>query len=206
MKFARLLLVALLVIIVLSSGCVGFVRDTYRNVVSPTPSATVPATSTPIPINQSIERQYNYADRLNAGLMNYNNAIVTANESRIAYESANWETATTEITQAKAYMEQARTAFNSMKAFASTADETALSEKWNETAYYETQAFEYMNLSYQEARYQASRTFAEQNPIKYNYYVGQANYYISLAKQSRSEAEALEMRTFIGQQGRVISS
>jgi hypothetical protein len=206
MKYARLLLVALLVLIVLSSGCVGFMRDTYKNIVSPSPSATAPATSTPIPINQSIERQYNYADRLNAGLINYNNAIVTANESRIAYESASWETATTEITQAKVYMEQARMAFLSMKAFAATADETSLAEKWNETAYYETQAFEFMNQSYQEARYQASRTFAEQNPIKYNYYVGQANYYISLAKQSRSEAEALEMRTFIGQQGRIISS
>ncbi len=206
MKYARLLLVALLVFIVLSSGCVGLVRDTYKNIVSPTPSATTPATTTAIPINQSIERQYNYADRLNAGLINYNNAIVTANESRIAYESANWDTATAEITQAKAYMEQARTAFLSMKAFAATGDETALAEKWNETAYYETQAFEYMNLSYQEARYQASRTFAEQNPIKYNYYVGQANYYISLAKQSRHDAEAIEMRTFIGQQGRIVSS
>ncbi len=206
MRFARLLLVALLVLIVLSSGCVGLVRDTYKNIVSPSPSATVQATTTPIPINQSIERQYNYADRLNAGLMNYNNGIIAANDSRVAYESAKWDTATTEITQAKAYMEQARTAFNSMKAFAATPDEMSLAEKWNETAYYETQAFENMNLSYQEAKYQASRTFAEQNPIKYNYYVGQANYYISLAKQSRSLAEAIELRTFIGQQGQILSS
>jgi len=119
---------ALLVFIVLSSGCVGLVRDTYKNIVSPAPSATAPATTTAIPINQSIERQYNYADRLNAGLMNYNNAIVMANDSQAAYESANWETATADITQAKAYMGQARTAFQSMKAFAATGDETALAE------------------------------------------------------------------------------
>lgn len=206
MKFARLLLVALLVLIVLNSGCVGLIRDAYQNIVSPTPSASVTTTPTAIPINQSIERQYNYADRLNAGLQNYNNGIIIADQSRKEYESADWDNATADIGHAKTYMDQARMAFMSMKAFAATADETTLSDKWNETAYYEMQAFDYMNMSYQEGRYQASRTFAEQNPIKYNYYVSQANYYISLAKSSRTEAETLENRTFIGQQGQIISS
>ena len=205
LKYARLLLVALLLIVVVNSGCVGFIRDTYQNVVSPSPGATGPVTVTPIPINQSIERQYNYADRLNAGLMSYNNAIITWNQSRKDYESMNWANATANIGQSTALMQQARTAFLSMKSFAATPDETALAEKWNETAYYDVQAFDYVNQSYQEGQYQASRSFAEQNPIKYNYYVGQANYYITLAKASKAEAENLENMTFIGQQGQVIS-
>ena len=206
LKFARLLLVALLILIVANAGCIGFIRDTYKNVVSPSPAATAPVTVTPIPINQSIERQYNYADRLNAGLNSYNNAIITWNQSRKDYESANFVNATANIGDAKALMQQARNAFLSMKAFAATSDETALAEKWNATAYYDIQAFDYVNQSYQEGQYQASRTFAEQNPIKYNYYVGQANYYISLAKESKAQAVDLMNRTFIGQEGQVISS
>ena len=206
MKIARLLLVALLILIVANAGCIGFIRDAYKNVVSPSPAATGPVTVTPIPINQSIERQYNYADRLNSGLNSYNNAIITWNQSRKDYESANWANATANIGQATALMEQARNAFLSMKAFAATSDETALADKWNETAYYDIQAFDFVNQSYQEGQYQASRTFAEQNPIKYNYYVGQANYYISLAKESRAQALDLMNRTFIGQEGQVISS
>ena len=206
LKFTRLLLVALLILIVANSGCVGFIRDTYKNIVSPTPSVTVPAAATPIPINQSIERQYDYADRLNAGLISYNNAIITWNQSRKDYESANFTSATANIGQATVLMQQAQNAFLSMKAFAATPDETAVADKWNETAYYDIQAFGYVNQSYQEGQYQASRTFAEQNPIKYNYYVGQANYYISLAKDSKAQAVDLMNRTFIGQEGQVISS
>lgn len=206
MKFARLILVALVLLIVVNSGCVGFIRDIYKNVVSPSPGATVSPTTGPVLINQTIERQYNYADRLNAGLHNYNNAIITRNMSQKDYDSANWDNATANIGRATTFMEQARTAFQSMKAFAATPDEIALSEKWNETAYYNIQAFGYINQSYEEGHYQSLRSFAEQNPIKYNYFVSQANYYISLAKESKAEAEALENRTFIGQLGQVITS
>ena len=102
-------------------------------------------------------------------------------------------------------MEQARSDFLAMEPYASTADENLVWQKWNETAYYQGQAFDYINLSYQEDAYQASRSFAEQNPIKYNYYVSQANYYIALARQSRAVAEDAERRTFLGQQGTIIS-
>lgn len=205
MKLIRLLLVALLILAIMNTGCVGFVRDTYKNYTSsPSPSSLTPISVTPVPINQTIERQYMYADRLNAGLQNYNNGIITWNQSRREYESADFANATVDIGRAKGFMEQARSDFLSMKPYAATSDEASLSEKWNETAYYQVMAFDFVNQSYQEGAYQASRMFAEQNPIKYNYYVSQANYYISLAKQSRTEAEELERRTFIGQQGQVV--
>ncbi|HTY90847.1 MAG TPA: hypothetical protein VMC84_06685 [Methanocella sp.] len=206
LKYARLLTVALLLLIVVNAGCVGFIRDAYKEIGPQTPESPVSPTPEPVQINQTIERQYNYADRLNAGLNNYNNAIIVWNQSRKDYDSAYWDNATANIGLAAESMEQARTAFLSMKSFASTDDERALSEKWNETAYYDILAFGYINQSYQEGRYQASRSFAEQNPVRYNYFVSQANYYISLAKESKAEAEALENRTFIGQLGQVITS
>lgn len=206
MRQARLLLVALILLVVVNAGCVGLIRDTYKNIVSPSPGPTASASTGPVQVNQTIERQYNYADRLNAGLLNFNNAIVAWNQSRKDYESTNWDNATANIELATSYMEQARTAFQSMKAFAATPDEIALSEKWNETAYYDIQAFAYVNMSYEEGHYQSLRLWSEQNPIKYNYYVSQANYFITLSRESQAEAEALENSTFIGQLGRVIPS
>jgi hypothetical protein len=161
-------------------------------------------TATSTPINQTIERQYMFAEKLTSGLGHYNDGIKAWNASRKAADSANWENATQEIDLAKADMGQARLDFLDMRPYAATPDEIMLAEKWNETAYYQSQALDYVNLSYQEGAYQASRIFSEQNPIKYNYYVSQANYYISLSGQSRAEAEDLERRTFIGQQGQVL--
>lgn len=204
MKLSGLLLLALVILATVNAGCVGFIRDTYKNYTStPVPSPTIMPTVTSTPINETIERQYMFTEKLMEGLEHYNEGIRTWNASRKAADSADWANATQYIGIAKAYMEQARGSFLGMKPYAATPDEASLAEKWNETAYYQSQAFDYVNLSYQEGAYQASRSFAEQNPIKYNYYVSQANYYISLAKQSRAEAEELERRTFIGQQGQV---
>jgi hypothetical protein len=205
LKLSGLLLLALVILATVNAGCVGFIRDTYRNYIStPVPSPSIMPTVTSTPINQTIERQYMFAEKLMAGLEHYNEGIRTWNASRKDADSANWVNATQGIEMAKAYMEEARLDFLSMKPYAATPDEANLAEKWNETAYYQSQAFDYVNLSYQEGAYQSARSFAEQNPIKYNYYVSQANYYISLAKQSKAEAEDLERRTFIGQQGQVV--
>ena len=204
MKLSGLLLLALLILAAVNAGCVGFIRDTYKNYIStPVPSPSIMPTVTLTPINETVERQYMFAEKLTSGLERYNDGIRTWNASRKAADSADWANATQGIGLAKAYMEQARSDFLGMRPYAATPDEIMLSEKWNETAYYQGQAFDFVNLSYQEGAYQAARSFAEQNPIKYNYYVSQANYYISLAKQSRAEAEDLERRTFIGQQGQV---
>ncbi|WP_174591101.1 hypothetical protein [Methanocella conradii] len=204
MKLARLLLAALLVATVLSAGCVGLIRDTYKSLVStPTPTSSLPITLTPIPINQAIERQYMFAEKLNSGLEHYNSGIMAMNRSRELADQHDWSNASIEIGMAKAYMEQARASFLDMKRYAFTADEANLSEKWNQTAYYEAKAFEFVNLSYQEDAYQSSRG-DEANYIRYNYYVSQANYYLGLAKACKAEAEELERRTFIGQQGQVI--
>lgn len=200
MRSARLLLVALLVLVVLNAGCVGFIRDTYKNFTStPVPTPSIIPTVTSTPINQTIERQYLFADKLNTGLEYYNNGIRTWNSSRKAAESSDWVNATQDIVAAKTYMEQARASFLGMKPYAATPDEVNLCEKWNQTAYYQSQAFDFVNFSYWEGAYQATRSAP--NYIIYNYYVGQANYNIELAKASKAEAEELERRTFIGQQG-----
>jgi hypothetical protein len=204
-KLSVILLLALLMLAVLNAGCVGFIRDTYQNYTSspsPTPSITPKATLTPI--NETVERQYMFTEMLTAGIEHYNDGIGAANASKMAADRMDWVNATRDIELAKAHMKEACQDFVGMKPYAMTPDEIMLSLKWNETAYYEARAYEYVNLSYQEGAYQASRSFAEQNPVKYNYYVGQANYYLSLAGQSRAEAEELERRTFIGQQWQAV--
>ncbi len=204
MRIARLLLTAIIVALLLTSGCVGLIRDTYKSLTStPTPVPSLPAAQTPLPINQAIERQYMFVEKLNSGLEHYNSGIMAMNRSRELADQHDWSNATIQIEMAIEYMGQARSSFIDMKRYAFTADEANLSEKWNQTAYYEAKAFEFVNLSYQEDAYQSSRG-SEANYIKYNYYVSQANYYIGLAKSCKEEAEELEGRTFIGQQGRVI--
>ncbi len=202
MKKYGLLMLALLMVVAMDAGCVGFIRDSYRDYLStPAPSSTVMPTATSTPINQTIERQYMFMEKLTMGIEHYNEGIRALNSSKKEADSSRWSNATRDIVLAKANMEEARVDFQAMMPYAATPDEVALSDKWNDTAFYQIQAFDYVNLSYQEGAYQFSRSFAEQNPIKYNYYVGQANYYISLALQSKAEAEALESRTFIGHQG-----
>ncbi len=204
LKLARLLLLALLITAVLDIGCVGFIRDAYKGLTaSPTPSPVVMPTVTLTPINETVERQYMYAEMLMAGIGHYNEGIRAFNTSRQAADRSDWENATKGIVKAKTCMEEARADFLGMKPYAMTPEEIMLSVRWNDTAYYQVQAFDYVNFSYQEGAFQASRSFAEQNPVRYNYYVSQANYYISLALQSKSEAESLEGRTFIGQHGYV---
>lgn len=204
MKLTKLLFVALLVLIVFSAGCVGFCRDSYHNFIStPVPPVTLQPTVTVTPLNQTIDRQYMYADKLNTALEYYNNGITSMNESKKAADRLDWTNATIDIQSAKANMEQARSEFAGMKQYAATPNEINLSAKWNETAYYYLLAFDYINQSYQENAYQDTRS--SPNYIKLNYYIGQANYYIGLARNSMQEAIDLERQTFIGQQGQISS-
>ena len=85
MKLNEFLFATLLILIVFSAGCVGFVRDSYHEIIStPAPSVTLLPTTTAIPINQTIDRQYMYADKLDAALEYYNNGIASLNVSKQA--------------------------------------------------------------------------------------------------------------------------
>ncbi len=202
MKLTKFLFVALLILIVFSAGCVGFIRDSYHEIIStPVPSVTLQPTVTAIPLNQIIDRQYMYADTLDSALEYYNSGIASMNSSKQAADRSDWSNATTSIQSATVFMGQARSEFLDMKQYAATPTEVSLSDKWNETAYNYLQAFDYMNQSYQENSYQSSRS--SPNYIKANYYVGKANSYILLARNNMQEAIGLERQTFIGQQGQV---
>lgn len=198
MKFTKLLFVALLVVIVSSAGCVGFWRDAYKSLnPAPVPSATTSPVEASAPVNQTIERQYMYADMLNSGLAAYNNGIIALNQSKDASNRSDWSNASIDVLNAEAYMKQASDAFLGMRQYAATPYEVNLSAKWNDTAYYYIQTFEYANLSYNEQAYQASRVLP--NYVKLNYYIQQANFYSALASKSREEAIDLERKTFVGQ-------
>jgi len=199
MKFiTKILFMAVLILVVLNAGCVGFWRDSYKDLTStPVPSATAQPSATSTPVNQTIERQYLYVDKLDAALDNYNNGIAALNESKKASDVSDWANASLNIQAASTYMELASNDFIGMRAYAATPDEMNLSDKWNDTAYYYMQTFYYANLSYQESAYQATRSTP--NYIKQTYYVQQAEYYNALAAQSREEAIAIERSTFLGQ-------
>jgi|GEM_PF-5894157 len=198
MKFTKLLFMAVLILVVLNAGCVGFWRDSYKDLTStPGPSATVQPSVTSMPVNQTIERQYLYVDKLDSALDNYNNGIAALNESKRASQASDWTNASLDIQAAQTFMEQARNDFIGMRAYAATSNEMNLSNKWNDTTYFYMQAFYYANLSYQESAYQAGRSTP--NYIKQNYYVQQANFYSQLAQESREEAIAIERSTFLGQ-------
>jgi hypothetical protein len=202
LKLTRLLFVSLIVIVVMNAGCVGFVRSTYQSLVStptPTPVSVTQPTPTLTPVNQTVQMEYLFMENMNTGLSSYNNGIIAMNDSRNASERKDWSNASSDIWFAKSYMDQAQQAFNSMVQYASTQDEVSLSNEWNATAYYYSMAFGFVNQSYTEGAYQENRS--SPNYVMYNYYVEQANNYITQAVNSREEAIALENETFVGQQG-----
>ena len=202
LKLIYILFVALILLVIVNTGCVGFVRNTYFSLVAtPTPAPTATPVPTPdqMPVNYTLQREYLLVQNLDTGLSSYNNGITAMNDSRKASEISDWANASNDIWFAKSYMDQAQQSFLAMAQYASTPAESSLCDKWNETAYYYSLAFEYVNQSYAQSAYQATQSIP--NYVLENYYVDQANNYIGLAVSSRDQAIALENETFIGQQG-----
>jgi hypothetical protein len=202
LKLTNILFVALILLVIVNSGCVGFVRNTYFSLLAtPTPSPTATPVPTPdqTPVNATLQREYLFVQNLDIGLNSYNNGITAMNDSRRASEVSDWTNASSDIWFARSYMDQAQQSFLAMVQYAGTPAELSLCDKWNETAYYYSLAFGYVNQSYAEGAYQATQSIP--NYVLENYYVNQANYYIGLAVNSRQQAIALENETFIGQQG-----
>jgi hypothetical protein len=190
--------------IIATAGCVNLCKETTFGVtvtptVTPTPAPTTVVTPTLPAVNDTIERQYNYVDKINAGIDEYNTGIANLNAAQAAYNSSQYANASQNIKTAISHMENAKTQFNAMEQYASTNAEYNLSGKWYETANYYSICLNYMDQGYQESQNQS--THVPPNYIKERFYFEEAQYYNDLAKQSFSQAKDLEKQTFLAQLG-----
>ncbi len=190
--------------IVATMGCVNLCKETTTGVTStptitPTPAPTTVGTPTLPTVNETIERQYNYVDRINAGINEYNTGIQNMNSAQAAYNDSQYTNASQIIRNAINNMDNAKAQFNAMQQYASTDTEYNLSGKWYETANYYSICYNYLDQGYQELQNQSTRN--PPNYIKERFYFGEAQYYNDLAKQSFNQAKDLEKQTFLAQQG-----
>jgi hypothetical protein len=205
LRFFKLIILAMVVLsIVTTMGCVNLCKQTTTGVTStPTVTAT-PAPSTVVTptlpaVNDTIERQYNYVDKINAGINEYNAGIQNMKLAQAAYNSSQYTNASQTIEIAINNMNNAKAQFNAMQQYASTDAEYNLSGKWYETANYYSICFNYLDQGYQELLNQSTQV--PPNYIKERFYFDEARYYNDLANQSFGQAKDLEQQTFLAQQG-----
>ena len=85
MKFFKPIILAMAVLAIIATmGCVNLCKQTTTGVtstptVTPTPTPTTVVTPTLPAVNDTIERQYNYVDKINAGINEYNTGIQNMN-------------------------------------------------------------------------------------------------------------------------------
>ena len=166
MKFFKPIILAMVVFaIVATMGCVNLCKETTTGVTStptitPTPAPTTVVTPTLPAVNDTIERQYNYVDRINAGINEYNTGIQNMNSAQAAYNNSQYTNASQTIRIAINNMDNAKAQFNAMQQYASTDTEYNLSGKWYETANYYSICYNYLDQGYQELQNQSTRNAA----------------------------------------------
>ncbi len=190
--------------IITTVGCVNLCKETTTGVtstptVTPTPAPTIIVTPTLPAVNATIERQYNYVDRINAGINDYNTGIQNMKIAQAAYNNSQYTNASQTIEIAINNMNDAKAQFNAMQQYASTDTEYNLSGKWYETANFYSICFNYMDQGFQELKNQSARE--SPNYIKERFYFEEAQYYNDLANLSFNQAKDLEKQTFLAQQG-----
>ncbi|OPY30238.1 MAG: hypothetical protein A4E28_00353 [Methanocella sp. PtaU1.Bin125] len=155
-----------------------------------TPTATPVPTATPAPGNQTVERQYQYVERYNSGINNYNLGITYKMEANSTANAGNYTNASLIMLQAKDRMDAALADFLSMKQYAGSSTEISFSEKMAEVARYQSLSLQNASDAFIEYANETGRP--NPNLVRYNSYIQQANHYNSLAVNSLREADALQ--------------
>ncbi|MCD1295244.1 hypothetical protein CUJ83_09560 [Methanocella sp. CWC-04] len=192
-KTIRLTFITLTIIaFILSAGCVGYLKNPIKS--TPTPAPTVTATPSPEPtkkpVNETVERHYQYIEKFYAGIEKFNRGIDFIYKSQSYANDMDWNNASSYALKARDSMEDAKVLFKDMEQYALNDNELRLSQKWYETADHSSVCYGYHSDAYIEHEFQDSKETP--NYIKFNYYVEQANHYNSLAQQSRMQAEELQ--------------
>ncbi len=159
---------------------------------APSPTVTPSPTPTPVPGNQTAEREYQYVERFYSGIDHYNSGITLMRDANNTSVTGDYTNASKQMLVAKDRMDAAAEDFKAMKQYAGSSTETSLSDKWEEIADYESMSFQNASDAFSEYAYQKTRPAEQQNLVKYNNYVAQANHYSSLAIEVRKQADALQ--------------
>jgi hypothetical protein len=157
---------------------------------APAPTATPSPAVTPVPGNQTVEREYQYMERFYSGIDHYNSGITLMREANNTSVTGDYTNASKQMLVAKDRMDAASQDFLAMKQYAGSSTEISLSEKWAEVSGYESMSFQ--NASDAFAEYASEHSRPNPNLIRYNNYIAQANHYSSLASESRKQADALQ--------------
>lgn len=180
------------------SGCTGQQQTSSNATATPTPAPTAAVTATPsptpagtgLPVNTTVQKQYSYVDKFQAGIGHYNSGINYARTGQALFNSSDYMNASRQMALAAESMGLAMTDFSNMGQYAQTSPEQGLSDKWLQTANYAYMGYQNASYAYQEYANQSSSS--QPNLVYYNTYVAQANSNNRLADQSKAEAEAVE--------------
>jgi hypothetical protein len=189
----RFTTVVLFVLAVLSlSGCTD-IKDRFSVPTStPVPVPTVATSPSPTPgpdVNPSVEKQYQYTEKMNMGIEEYNRAIELMWQGYNLWNASQYSNASRTMLLAKQQMEVAGIDFLSMKQYASSTEESNLSDHWVDTTKNAAKSYQYDSDAFLEYGNQSLRP--TMNLVKFNYYVNQANYYHGLSVESRAQVDAL---------------
>jgi hypothetical protein len=185
MAFA--LTIAVIVIAMIVAGCTTTGTPAPTQAPSATPTPVPPAT--PTPANQTVDKTYQLVERYAAGIDDYNTGVGFVNTSMSLFNASDYANASSYMDMAADKMAAAKTEFEAMLWYASTSQETLLSQTWTDTADLYGKSYQNASLAYKEYAYEHTRPTP--NYVKYEYYIQLAQHYNDLAADSRKQAEAI---------------
>lgn len=182
MKTSRLMAFALAIsvmaVAMIVAGCSS--TSTPTPTATPTPTPT-PVPATPTPANQTAWRTYEFVEQYAAALEYYNTGVVYINMSANYSQAQDYTSASRYASMAADRMDMAGTGFEGMLWYASTNEQTLLSQDWTNAADLFSKSYRNLSLGYQEYANESVRT----SP---NYVMG--NYYLAIAQDYNNQAHS----------------
>jgi hypothetical protein len=185
------LAITVIVVAMIVAGCTTTSTPTPTPVPTPAPTATptpVP-TATPVPANQTAENTYQLVERYAAGIENHNTGVGFVKTAQNLYNESDYTNASSYMDKAADKMDAAKVDFESMLWYASTSQQTLLSQKWTETADLYAKSYRNASLAYKE--YASEYNRPTPNYVMYQYYIQLAQQYNDQATAIRKEAESI---------------
>lgn len=195
MKASRLMAFALaitvIVVAMIVAGCTTTSTPTPTPTPTPAPTATptpVP-TATPVPANQTVEKTYQLVEQYAAGIEKQNDGVGFVKTAQTLFNESDYMNASSYMDKAADKMDAAKVNFESMLWYASTPQQTLLSQKWTDTADLYAKSYRNASLAYQKYAYESARQTP--NYVEANYYMQLAQQYNDQATAVRKEAETI---------------
>jgi hypothetical protein len=189
MAFA--LAITVIVVAMIMAGCTTTSTLTPVSTPTPAPSATPTPlpTATPVPANQTVEKTYQLVERYAAGIENHNDGVGFVKTAQNLFNESDYSNASSYMDRAADKMDAAKVNFESMLWYASSPQQTLLSQKWTEAADLYAKSYRNASLAYKE--YASEHNRPTPNYVKYQYYIQLAQQYNDQATAIRKEAETI---------------